>query len=389
MRNDNCLLTGERGSAMVELAICAPVLCLLFVGSIEFHKLTNYKRKVIGATRYACWEVVARKGEANLEKTVATEMRNLWFPEISFDANSAVVQNFTADNSQGSGVQLKVEKMSSLGDLTSSGALVYGTTVGYAAGKAFELGPIKLGYGLASSNPDDRIKTTVRMTYKPTFFPVVMNFMTLKESQVQDASRRPRSWNVDKNLMSVGGDVTFARMVLCNGTWDEYRRDQLIERVKGMWCPVIGQILSEISGVTFGIVEFKCYVEPDLVCPTTYTPGDNYQDVRQWWQRHENPSGTPCKCTHPRGPQVRRGRDIADPNRTMEAEKQEYLRELRQRIADDTRRIGEIDEEIRQRQSDDNPNNDDVSALRAERERLEADRTAAQAEIDRVNAAGN
>ena len=371
MPKDNCLLRGERGSAMVELAICAPVLCLLFVGSMEFHKLTNYKRKVIGATRYACWEMVARKGEANLEKNVATEMRNLWFPEIPFDPNQAVVGNFPNDNSQGSRVQLKVEKMSSLGDLTESGGRVYGWTVGKVAAQGWDFGIFRLGYGLASAN-DDRIKTTVRMTYQPTFFPIIMNFLTLKESQLQDQSRRPRSWNTNANLMSIGGDVTFARMVLCNGTWDEYRREQIVERVRGMWCPLIGEVLNKLSSLTFGIMKFDCFVEPDLVCP---------YNQPNWW---ESP---PCKCTHSQNSSFQNGGAAEDPTAGMQAEREEQARvqaELEQRIRDDQARMDAIDAEIRARQSDNDPNNDDVSALQAERRTVAADKAQAEADLRTV-----
>ncbi|GEM_PF-6038545 len=371
MPKDNCLLRGERGSAMVELAICAPVLCLLFVGSMEFHKLTNYKRKVIGATRYACWEMVARKGEANLEKNVATEMRNLWFPEIPFDPNQAVVGNFPNDNSQGSRVQLKIEKMSSLGDLTESGGRVYGWTVGKVAAQGWDFGIFRLGYGLASAN-DDRIKTTVRMTYQPTFFPIIMNFLTLKESQLQDQSKRPRSWNTNANLMSIGGDVTFARMVLCNGTWDEYRREQIVERVRGMWCPLIGEVLNKLSSLTFGIMKFDCFVEPDLVCP---------YNQPNWW---ESP---PCKCTHAQGSSFQNGGAAEDPTAGMQAEREEQARvqaELEQRIRDDQARMDAIDAEIRARQNDNDPNNDDVSALQAERRTVAADKAQAEADLRTV-----
>lgn len=381
MDNDNCLLKGERGSAMVELAICAPVLCLLFVGSIEFHKLTNYKRKVIGATRYACWEIVSRKGEANLERNVATEMRNLFFPEIPFDANSAVVGSFTADNSQGSRVQLKVEKMSSLEDLTSSGGVIYGTTVGKVAAEGWDFKLFRLGYGLVSSNPDDRIKTTVRMTYQPTFFPIVMNFLTLKESKVQDASKLPPSWNVDKNLMSVGGDVTFARMVLCNGCWNESNRDRIKERVEGMWCPMIGQVIEKLASLTFGLVKFECFVETDLVAP---------YNAPNWWNEcsQSNNPREPCRCLHDEQSRFENGGEAEDPRSGMAAEQAEYERtkaELEQRIADDNARIAEIDAEINQRLGDNDPNNDDVSDLREEREALVEDREQAQRDLDTIN----
>ncbi len=374
MDKQNCLLRGERGSAMVELAICAPVLCLLFVGSIEFHKLTNYKRKVVGATRYACWEMVSRKGEANLEKTVATEMRNLWFPEIPFDANSAVVGNFTNDNAQGSRVQLKVEKLSSLEDLTSSGGVLYGTTVGKVAAEGWDLGLFRLGYGLVRDNPDDRIKTTVRMTYQPTFFPIIMNFLTLKESQLQEQSKRPKSWNTNANLMSVGGDVTFARMVLCNGTWDEYQRNKIIERVEGMWCPAIGKVIDKLTSLTFGLVEFKCHVEMDKVCP---------YNAPNWWE-----SNPPCKCTHNEQSRYETPVQGEDPTAGMAAEQQEYEQtkaDLEQRIQDDTDQINQINAEIQQRQNDNNPNNDDVSDLTAQRQALEADRAQAQQDLNTIN----
>ena len=385
MPKDNCLLRSERGSAMVELAICAPVLCLLFVGSMEFHKLTNYKRKVIGATRYACWEMVARKGEANLEKTVATEMRNLWFPEIPFDANQAVVGNFPNDNSQGSRVQLKVEKLSSLGDLPETGGRVYGWTVGKVAAQGWDFGLFRLGYGLASAN-DDRIKTTVRMTYQPTFFPIIMNFLTLKESQLQDQSKRPRSWNTNANLMSIGGDVTFARMVLCNGTWDEYRRDQIIERVRGMWCPAIGEVLNKLSSLTFGLMKFDCFVEPDLVCPYSLNPGGGAPNVSQWWYQHS--SNKPCKCTHSQNSSFQNGGTADDPRAGMQAEREEYeqtKRDLEARIQADKDRIIAIDAEIRARQTDNDPNNNDVSALQEERRTVAADQAQAEADLRTIN----
>lgn len=389
MDNDRDLLAGERGSAMVELAICAPVLVLLFVGSMEFHKLTSYKRKVIGATRYACWEVVARKGEADLDKNVATEMSNLWFPEIDFSADEAVVNNFTADNAQGSRVQLKVERMSSLEDLENSGlgigSIRYGNMVAEAAVRGFDLGPFSYGFHLLGDETDDRIQTTVRMTYRPTFFPIVMNFFALDESRVQDEADRPRSWNVDENLMSVGGDVPFARMVLCNGTWDEYRREQLTEKIEGGWFPKpVGEATELLGDITFGVVDvIKCHVEPDLVCPYSLNPGDDYWDARDWW---ENPS---CQCTHDEEDDTQDGGEAEDPRDTAAAEQEEYENEkarLEQRIADDNARIDEINQEIEENRNDGNPDNDDeIADLERERDDVTRDRDEAQSQLDQMN----
>ncbi len=364
------LLTGERGSAMVELAICAPILCLLFVGSIEFHKLTFYKRHVIAATRYACWECVYRKGEANLDKNVAKEIRELYFSELPFDPANAVVANFPNDSS-GSRVQLKVQRGGSEDDLKGAGYVALGTMLYEAGVKGFKIGPFTLGgYGLVNPNgPDDRVTTEVRITYQPTFFPILLSFYNLKKSKTPTGADKPGSWDSTKNLFTLGGEKPYSRMVLCNGCWDEYRQDQVTEHVRGMWCPVLGEILAKVSKITFGLFEFAPYVEMDQICP--YSAPD-------WWKKD-------CKCTDNEPSRFEDGGTAEDPNATAAAEKAEYeakKAELEQRVRDDQSQIDALNAERTARLNDNDPNNNDVSALDSQIGALTNDQTQAQNDLN-------
>lgn len=371
-RQEENLLTGERGSAMVELAISAPILCLLFVGSIEFHKLTFYKRHVIAATRYACWECVYRKGEADLDKTVAKEVHDLYFPELTIDPANAVVGAFPNDSS-GSHVQLKVTRGSSEDDLKGAGYVALGTMLYEAGVKGFKIGPFPLGgFGLVDPNgPDDRVTTEVRITYQPTFFPILLSFYNLKKSKTPTGADKPGSWDSAKNLFTLGGSKPYSRMVLCNGCWDEYRKNQMEEKIRGMWCPVLGEILSQLNKITFGLFEFSPYVEMDQICPYT---------APNWWEGD-------CKCTHSEGSRFQNGGTAEDPNASAAAEKAEFeakKAELQQRIADDQSQIDALTAERNARLNDNDPNNDNVSDLDSQISALTNDRNQAQSDLNKM-----
>src|SRR5690242_2476713 len=80
------ILRNERGSALVELALVVPLLCLVFVGATELGRIAYYSIEVADAARAGVAYGSMGSGTANatdMENAAtasAADMNNLTFP---------------------------------------------------------------------------------------------------------------------------------------------------------------------------------------------------------------------------------------------------------------------------------------------------------------------